>query len=332
MRTLTNALGASVVALVGASAYLGWQLGVERSRAQLAETRVAELESRVQRVERERASEREIERATATTAPVAVPPARAAKAQAAPDAQPANPGAGGFIRENDFQLRLSRAPSSRALVRADKIERLKQQYPNLARALGMSETEAADFIGFLADQEQQREIAWAKARQSRQFGNFETQRAQDQKELAQRLGDERLAKFDAYRSGMPDRAQVRSFRSRLGDADALSDSQADALALALQDQREQYEKEIKSEMGGNATFSMSSVNGFSLMTNIAPSNEDGQEKQLVDQIETYNKRAHDTASGLLSPGQLKKFDEYQQAQLTSQRVMIRSMRDTVPAK
>jgi hypothetical protein len=68
------------------------------------------------------------------------------------------------------------------------------------------------------------------------------------------------------------------------------------------------------------------------MTNLAPTNEDAQEKQLLDQMETYNKRAHDAASGLLSPGQLKKFDEYQQAQMTSQRVVIRSMRDTVPAK
>lgn len=328
----TAIAGGLALALAGSSAWLGWQLHLERARTERAEARVAQLESvasRLKAVERERA----VERASAVTAPVPPPPPRAAKAQAAPDAPAVEPGSGGtVIQESDFQLRLSRAPSSRALVRADKIERLKQQYPNLARVLGMSDAEAADFIGFLADQEQQREISMAKARQTRQFGSFEAQRAQEQKDLTQRLGDERLAKFDAYRSGRADRAQVRNFRTRLSDADALSDSQADALALALQDQREQYAKELKSEMGANATFSMTGAGGMPLMTNIAPSNEDAQEKQLVEQIETYNKRAHDAASGLLSPSQLKKFEEYQQAQLTSQRLMIRSMRDTVPSK
>lgn len=330
MKTAT--LASVALALAGSSAYFAWQLHLERARTERAEARVAQLEdveSRLKVVERERA----VERASAAAAPVSTPPPRAAKAQAAPEAPAVERGPEGtFIRENDSRLRMSRAASSRALVRADKIERLKQQYPNLARTLGMTEAEAADFIGFLADQEQQREISMAKARQNRQFGNFQAQRAQEQKDLTQRLGDERLAKFDAYRSGLADRAQVRNFRSRLSDADALSDSQADALALALQDQREQYAKELKSEMGANATFGMTGQGGIHLMTNIAPSNEDAQEKQLVDQIETYNKRAHDAASGLLSPGQLKKFEEYQQAQLTSQRVMIRSMRDTVPAK
>ena len=176
-----------------------------------------------------------------------------------------------FNGEDSYQLRLSRSASSRALMRADKIERLRQQYPNLARVLGMSEAEAADLIGFLADLEQQREVSFAKGRQNGGRMDMGATVAEQRRELAQRLGDERLAKLDSYRTGLPDRSQVRSFRNRLSDADALSDSQAEELATALQDEREQYSKQLQAEMGGNTTFSMQSMNGFTLMTNISPS-------------------------------------------------------------
>jgi hypothetical protein len=326
----TAIVGGIALALAGSSAWLAWQLHLERARSEQAEARVAQLEgveSRLKAVERERA----VEHATAAATPVATPQPPAGAQQ--PPAAQSTPGSGvvAFNSEDSYQLRLSRSASSRALLRADKIERLRQQYPNLARVLGMSEAEAADFIGLLADQEQQRELAFARRRQNggRDVG---AQVAEQRRDLAQRLGDERLAKFDNYRKGLPDRSQVRSFRSRLSDADALSDSQAEELASALQDEREQYAKQVQADMGGNATFSMQSMSGFTLMTNIAPSNEDAQEKQLVDQIESYNKLAHDRASSLLSPNQLKAFEQFQQAQLTSQRLMIRSMRDTVPSK
>jgi hypothetical protein len=330
MKTLISALGAGVLALLGASAYLTWQLGSERSRAQRAESEVAELEARVKRVEIERT--RESERAAAATARVTAPAPPAARTRAQEMAAPDSSGGTAMVREENFQLRLNRVPSSRALVRADKIEQLKQQYPNLGRVLGMSEAEAADFIGFLADQQQRQDLSMAKAAQNGQFRDFQAQREQAQREIAQRLGAERVQKYDAYVKGLPDRSQVRSFRGRLSDSDALSDSQADALGLALQQQREQYSNELKAEVGSNATFTMGGANGMLLMTNISPSDEDAQEKQLVEQIETYNKRAHDAAASLLSPRQLKSFEEFQQAQLTSQRLRIRSMRDTVPAK
>jgi len=327
----TAIAGTIALALAGSSAWLAWQLHLERARTERAEARVAQLEaveSRLKVLERERA----VERATAAATQVATPQPPASLKQPPPAAQ-STPGSGvvTFNSEDSYQLRLSRSASSRALLRADKIERLKQQYPNLARVLGMSEAEAADFIGLLADQEQQRELGFAKQRQNG-GRDVAAQVAEQKRELAQRLGDERLAKFDNYRKGLPDRSQVRSFRSRLSDADALSDSQAEELAVALQDEREQYAKQLQAEMGGNTTFSMRSMSGFTLMTNIAPSNEDAQEKQLVDQIESYNKLAHDRAASLLSPAQLKTFEQFQQAQLTSQRLMIRSMRDTIPAK
>ena len=112
----------------------------------------------------------------------------------------------------------------------------------------------------------------------------------------------------------------------------LTDAQAETLALALQEEREQYAKELETEMGGNATFTMGNAAGKSLMTNISPSDEDGQEKQIVGQMETYSKRAHDRAASLLSPRQLQVFEEMQQAQLTSERLMLRSMRETPPSK
>jgi hypothetical protein len=318
------------VALAGASVYLLRQVGSERSRAQSAAARVVQLEARLKSMERKLSASLQ---SAATSPPATAAAAGPLPAAAAPTAKSgaANTTPGVTIRsEDNWQARMWRTPSSRALLRAERIARLKTQNPQLARELGMTEAEADDLLAFLADQELKRETMFATRRDPNV--NFANVVADQKRELAEKLGEERMQKYEAYRKGAPDRSQVRQFRTRLGDSDTLTDAQADSLAAALQEEREQYAKEIKNELGSSATFTMQSMYGKSLMTTNSPSDEDAQERQLIEQMEAYNRRAHDRAAGLLTSRQMKSFEEFQAAQLVSERLMLRSMRDTDPAK
>src|SRR4029453_18223209 len=101
--------------------------------------------------------------------PAAVEPRSAAPAANAPASQasPASPDAafpagGGeqiaTAAPRDRLQRMWRVPSSRALLREGRIVRVKEQNPDLARTLGMSEAEGKDLIAFLADQELRRQL------------------------------------------------------------------------------------------------------------------------------------------------------------------------------
>jgi hypothetical protein len=207
---------------------------------------------------------------------------------------------------------------------------MKEQNPDLARTLGMSEAEGKDLIAFLADQELRRQLESSK-RESRDF-NFAEVKAREERELAEKLGEERMRKYEAYRKSSADRAQVRTFRARLGESDALSDAQAESLARALQEEREQYQREIKDQLGENVTFTMGTAAGRYLATNIAPTDEDGQEQQIIEQLQVYTRRANERAATLLTSRQLKAFEELQADQLATGRATLRSMRDTDPKK
>jgi hypothetical protein len=89
MRRLLFLPSVVAVSLAGATVYLAQQLGRERERAQQAEARVAELESRLHSVDRERLVEREtiVKAPTATVAPASTAPTTAKRSDMLTDAQ-----------------------------------------------------------------------------------------------------------------------------------------------------------------------------------------------------------------------------------------------------
>jgi hypothetical protein len=331
MRHLKFLPGLLAVALAGASVYLAQQLASERVRARLAEARVAELQSRLDDLERKRLAGREVApRVSSVTAasPSAAPPApKGSQAPGNAGAAPGTPVQAG----NSELARMLRSASSRALMRADRIARFKSQYPDLARVLAMTEAEAQDALAFLADQELRESADVAKALQSGSVDLAAVHERQE-RELAEKLGAERVQKFNAYREGIPDRSQVGSFRARLRENDMLTDAQAASLAAVLQEDREQYAKELEGQFGSNGTTVVQTLYGRLLVTNHSGSDEDAQERQLIEQAETYVRRAHDRAAGLLTMSQLHAFEEFQAAQLANDRVRVRSLRETDPAR
>jgi hypothetical protein len=316
------------VALAGTSVYLMQQLGNERSRAQQAETRVAELTSSLKTMERKRLSAVE-------AAPQPLPDTAAPAAAASTASGSGSSKAGGepevITRSwESKQQRMWRTPSSRALMRAERIFRLKQQSPELARALGVSDAEAEHLYGVLADHELRSELTLPEMRRARV--SWDEAQAWQKRELSEKLGEERMRRYEAYQKGATDRAQIRVFRSILGEADTLTDAQADSLAKALQEERERYSQEIKDQIGTAATFTMGVAFGRPMITNVPRTDEDGQERQIVEQMETYARRANERAATLLSPRQLKVFEQMTAAQLSKEQLTLRSMRETEPRK
>lgn len=331
MKNLLSLPGAAAVVLAGISVYLGHQLGEVRARAHAAETRVAELEMRLKFSDRMRPAASEPSAPSPAPAASAPPDSVAPSVEALPDAGGDQPVAR-MRRGDNWQVRMARVPSSRALLRAERVVRLKEQNPRLARALGISETEANELLEFIADQDIRTQLDLAKRSGDDRFAQFRELQAQQERELTAKVGEERMRKYQAYQKGAPDRAQVSTFRSRLSESMMLSDEQTYSLAAALQEAREQTQQEIRDQIGENPTFTTISASGRYVGTNIDRSDEDGQERQIVEQIELYARRANERAATVLTPQQMKVFEEFQAGQVVTGKMRIRTMRETDPKK
>jgi hypothetical protein len=325
MKGLTLLASAAALTLAGACVYLSSQLGAEREHRRAAVVRAATLESQLEKLERQRiasATKRAPEPAERARAKPAVPvPAPVTQAESAL-------GPGEERTGQNLQRKLFASASGQALLRANILATLKSQNPEIARRLNLTEAEGQKLLELLADQQ----LAQRTAHRFTGPDDFKEAMARDRREIAALLGEERARLYDQYKDGASDRQQVRSLRSRLGEVDALTDDQARSLAAGLQEEREQFGRELKDQFGDQSRFTMSSVSGGVFMSTGGTVDEDGQERDLVDQMNRYNRRMRDRASSVLTTRQLKVFTEMQEAQLAQQRVFLRSMRETVPAK
>jgi hypothetical protein len=318
------------LALAGSTLYLARQLGAERARARDAESRVARVESYVRDFERRSAQ------ANATPAPVAPrnAPAGATTADGVSAQSAAAAGADASDTSSqrtwgDITARMLKEPTSRALMRAEKIVGLKAQTPELARRLNMTDAEYQKFIEFLADQDLDRITAMSNRRRTAGF-DFQKILGQQRKDLEAFLGEDRARQYARYQEGEPDRSQVRMLRGRLGEADALGDDQAERLASGLQEERQSWSKELEARFGGTATYSMGGVFGASFMASGTTADEDAMEADILDQMKSYRNRMRDRAGTILTPHQLEVYTDMLDGQLAHSRVFLRSQRETPP--
>lgn len=317
-----------VLALVGTSVYLSIQLSVEREQRRAVDARAAALEAKLGKLEHQqvmRAAKALPEPATrarpksASTEPATAPPVQEGNSDA--------PAAERIAR--NLQRKLFDNASGQALMKADFLAGIRSRNPELARRLNLTEAEHQKLLELLAEQQVARSTALL-----RRVGPMNPQETmdRDQRTVAALLGEERARLYEEYKKGAPDRQQVRGLRSRLDAVNSLTDEQATTLASALQEEREQFNRELKDQFGAQAAFTMGTAYGGVFMSAGGIVDEDGQERQLVDQMQRFNGRMKDRASRVLTTGQLEAFAEMQEAQLAQQRVNLRRMRDTLPAK
>jgi hypothetical protein len=326
MKGLILLTSAVVLALVGTSVYLSIQLSVEREQRRGADSRAAALESRLEKLAHQQAV------SAVARLPAPAKPARAQSGSVAPPTASAAQEENALSpRGERLQRKLFDNASGQALLKANLLADLKARNPELARRLNLTDAEHQKLLDLLAEQQLAQRSAFMGGTGPGPL-DFEEARARERRAVAALIGEERARKYEEYKKGAPDRQQVRWLRSRLGEVDSLTDEQATTLASALQEERELFSSELKDQFGGHAGFTMSTMYGGVFMSPGGTVDEDGQERQLVDQMQSYNRRMKDRASRVLTTGQLKVFAEMQETQLAQQRVSLRTMRETAPSK
>ena len=214
---------------------------------------------------------------------------------------------------------------------AERLLELKGQNPDLGRRMGMTEAEYQKFLEFAATHDIDSQDAFQVGRRTAGF-DFRKFEEEKKRKLAEYLGEERLRQYQQYQDEAPDRGQVMRLRGRLGEADALSDSQADQLITGWSEERRAFQKELEARFGGNATYTTGSYSGASFMASGSKEDEDSMEADMREQMESYRSRMLNRASGVLTPRQLEAYTTMLDGQLTSQRIWVRADRETPVAK
>lgn len=326
MEGLNLLASALALAFATTSAYLWLERGVEREQRRAAEGRVTSLTTRLAALERQRIEQREPEPAES---PRAVSPSPQPAEAAVNPSGATDSGAERVVRLSERKLFAN--ASGEALIRARMLADMRLQNHGMAERLNLTDDEAQKLLELLVNEQLTRRAQFAQ-RSSLGPADLDEAQARERKAIAALIGEERAKKYQDDIKGAPDRRQVRALRSRLGELDALTDDQATSLASALREEREQFARELTDQFGGRAGFTMSSVSGAVFMTSGGAADEDGQEKQIVDQMQRYNQRMLDRAATVLTARQVKVLAELQDAEFAQQRVFLRSRRETPPAK
>lgn len=308
---------AAAAALALVCVYLARQLELERARADAETERRLDLQARVDQLERERqrlvrehtgadSSGVASRRGPPNTVDVAVPVAKAT-----PEVKRVDP-------QRHWRSRMLRDPVGRDLLRAQERAEIKATNPHLARNLQLTKEEYDKLLDLLVEQAMERTELFARMRGGLDMEEFRQLRANHYHEIAALLGYDKAQRYREYEESEPVRLQVRQFRGRLAEANALSDDQAARLVVSLQDAQERFRKELEQRYTGydvNETITTWYGGAFMASESLGTP----AQKQFLDQMEAYNRRMIHAARNVVTPQQLETFSQIQEQRLAEQR-------------
>jgi hypothetical protein len=190
-------------------------------------------------------------------------------------------------------------------------------YPRIERVLGLTPDEHSRFLEMLANQqiemqENQMRCTLDPACDPRTLWN--TAGDPRQAMINDFLGPERSEKYATYMNTMGEREAVSQLRSRLPDAQRLSDDSAESLIVALAAERDAMSREDMGR-GGMA--------GYGFGAGMIMSSGDTFEERY-ESAKRNSQRLRDRAAQYLSAEQLRVFNEMQDETLVSLRAMLRN--------
>lgn len=199
-------------------------------------------------------------------------------------------------------------PVQRAAILNDHRTNLRRQFAQLREKLKLSDATFEQLVNLLAEQNLESQDQWVRCAVDPKCNAEEEYRRNPpddhSQELLALLGSDKLDEFRRYRDTISERDAVVTLRGRLTDANPLRDEQAESLAVALADERVQYQKEATargqklSGMGGNL--------GMIFYSDDASS----PEQRLVDATQ-YSQRLRQRAASVLTPAQLAAYNQMQ---------------------
>jgi hypothetical protein len=133
------------------------------------------------------------------------------------------------------------------------------------------------------------------------------------REIADLLGPERQQKFNEYRNSIPERESVSQLRERLDDAAYLADGQAESLIRILAEERQR----ITAEASGSLT-GIGNGSGMAFVTV-----EGGSHEERFKSAQENSQRLRARAAEVLTPEQLRVFNDMQDEVVISARQQLR---------
>ena len=150
--------------------------------------------------------------------------------------------------------------------------------------------------------------------------------AEQRRQRAELLGEERLTRYEEYAKTIPERRQVMELRSQLDGRNSLSDDQATQLIAAVREERERYIARSMQQAGARDAVPEGPVYVLSAYEAGSPLDMQFREAQLK-RSEDFVRRLHDRAARILNPEQLRRFDELHAARLSAERFNMERFRD-----
>jgi len=306
MRLIVIALTVISLALAGTTAYFARELQLERERPGALTARVAQAPT---------------VRQAQWSSPTAAPPS----------ARPPVPPPSTHAMSEEVDVKSVQAEASRRTLKmlADPAQRegmlleqkmmMRNMYPRLAQAIGITNEEAERLFTLLARQQIEAQEWYARCMLDsncnvQDAGPDQTERgAQD---IADLLGAERQQQFEAYKNTLMERESVVQLRSRLADANHLPDERAEALIAALADERQKIHMEAAQRGSG--------MNGFGTGVGVIFSASDAATPEAqIESAQANSRRMRARAAEVLDAEQLRVFDEMQDELMISMRNQLR---------
>jgi hypothetical protein len=214
-------------------------------------------------------------------------------------------------------------PATRASIELQEKVELRWNNPGLATALGLDADQEEKLLDLLT--RQQIEVrGFAYGDPAPHLGDV----SHHSQELLALLGAEKMERYRKYQMTTPEQQQIRALRARLDEASTLREEQAAKLVEGMYAERKRYLESMKQQVGVEFAYSPTyPINVFS--TQKSPSERLAFAEAQVERTEEFMKRIRNVAAGVLTPQQLRRYEQVQEAQRNQVHERLRNLRERV---
>jgi hypothetical protein len=217
------------------------------------------------------------------------------------------------------------------MIAREKID-VRRQNPGIAKELGLTAEQEDALLELLASQAVDREAAPLGSNALRRDATEDDRRAYQveyealvhaqEDAVAAHLGYDKYQQYLSYQRSGPERRQVSALRARLDGANALSDVQATRLVAAMYEERERYAQQILEQAqrtGHTVVYSPEYPPRVVVLTQgeVDPLKSAAEQ---VDRARTFMNLVRARVSAVLTPEQLRRFDEINEELLIAEQV------------
>jgi hypothetical protein len=218
------------------------------------------------------------------------------------------------------QLARLEDPVQRSALLEDARANTRRQYARLRDQLKLSESTFEQLVTLVAEQSLQSQETYFRCAADPACNikeNFKRNPVDDRsQELLALLGADQADELRKYQASLGERDAVAQLRGRLNESNSMRDAQAEALVLALADERDRFQKETAAR--GSTLEGWGTTLGM-----IMYSADSNSIDQRLAEAASYSQRLRQRAGAVLSPAQLAAFNQMQDELLAQMAAYLR---------